>query len=1249
MRITLTETAQTGDGFQAWLVFEDFNHRYSVTVRPPFDAEQEAELEWYFEQHLRFPFINNVRYRDAAASVRAYGEALFNQLFVDRKAYRDYGDALRSGFELEILGSVAFHALHWESVQDPDRAKPLALDHVVVRKPLNLNPAFQPITPQASPLLNILLVVARPDKANDVSYRTISRPLVEMVRDARLPVNLEILRPGTYQALMQHLETVSNERGKGFYHAIHFDLHGAVLSWEQIQAGHAAGRLVFYDYGRAELQKFEGKQAFIFLQHEESGKSTPIAAADLTRLLTQHGIPLVILNACQSAKQVGADSETSLASHLMQSGAQVVVAMAYSVTVSAAEVFMHTLYQQLFSAQPLPAAIRRGRFELFNQKSRRAYYNERIELEDWMLPVVYQSRPPVLPLRAFTAQEEAAYFERDAARFTGARPEYGFFGRDLDILEIEERLLTRRNILLVQGMGGAGKTSLLTHLGEWWQTTRFVGKVCYFGFDQKAWTPAQILRGIAEALLGKEDMLRRFQPLNEGAQRAMLARLLRGERHLLILDNLESVTGAALAIQHTLNAKQQAALRAFVAELAGGQTLVLLGSRGDEAWLRDGTFADNRYRLPGLDKEAASNLADEILKRRHAEHLRSDAEHRQALNHLLQLLGGFPLALEVVLSNLPQKSPAEVLAALQGGDAGIDPLAEPVAELVEAKTKSILRCIEYSHSNLSPAAQQLLLCLAPFVGVVPAQLLPQYTEFLQQQPALAKLPFAQWAAVLAEAKNWGLLTAHELPIYLRIQPTLPYFLRHRLQRQETLQAEIETAFRLFYEQIGDALGDLLQSKDPQQKQLGQALTGLEYENLHQALFLALEAQVSSLNLWLPLSLYLDTTQDHARGLELGQQVLARMEQYPPQTLRGQVGAGFVGVIDEIAKRFLLSKQYTEAEQAYQKALKIWTDNGFDREPSASIYHQLGIVAQAQRQWQQAVDYYQQALDIKIEFNDRYAQAGTYHQLGSVAQAQRQWQQAADYYQQALDIYIEFNDRAGQARLYHHFGIVAQAQRQWQQAADYYQQALDINIEFNDRYEQAGTYHQLGSVAQAQRQWQQAADYYQQALDIFIEFNDRHYQARVYHQLGIVAQAQEQWQQAADYYQQALDIKIEFNDRYAQASTYHNLGSVAQAQRQWQQAADYYQQALDIYIEFNDRYAQASTYHQLGSVAEEQEEWQQAIDYFLRAWGIFAEYQDEHSLEIVGGSLARVYQSQPQIVAAALQQAGEGALLAALAR
>ncbi len=253
---------------------------------------------------------------------------------------------------------------------------------------------------------------------------------------------------------------------------------------------------------------------------------------------------------------------------------------------------------------------------------------------------------------------------------------------------------------------------------------------------------------MAQQLLDPVAYVRDFQPLSLDAQQSKLASILRAHRHLLILDNLESITGTNLAILHTLDKNEQEALRKFLASLVGGNTLVLLGSRSSEAWLAKGTFGDNIYNLPGLDQEAASTLADLILEQHGATQYRTDED----LRHLLKLLDGFPLALEVVLPNLAHQTPKEVLTALQAGDVDLDK-GDP-----EDKTKSILRCIDYSHSNLSPEAQNLLLCLAPFTSVFNTGVLDNYTKHLKQQPTLSALPFERWQEVLQEAVNWGLLS-----------------------------------------------------------------------------------------------------------------------------------------------------------------------------------------------------------------------------------------------------------------------------------------------------------------------------------------------------------------------------------------------------------------------------------------------------------------------------------------------------------
>ncbi|ELS04632.1 hypothetical protein Xen7305DRAFT_00043680, partial [Xenococcus sp. PCC 7305] len=63
-----------------------------------------------------------------------------------------------------------------------------------------------------------------------------------------------------------------------------------------------------------------------------------------------------------------------------------------------------------------------------------------------------------------------------------------------------------------------------------------------------------------------------------------------------------------------------------------------------------------------------------------------------------------------------------------------------------------------------------------------------------------------------------------------------------------------------------------------------------------------------------------------------------------------------------------------------------------------------------RQYQQANDYYLQALDIYIEFGDRYSSASTYGQLGMLAEELSEFEQAKSYYLQALAIFVEFEDQ-----------------------------------------------------------------------------------------------------------------------------------------------------------------------------------------------------------------------------------------------
>ncbi len=195
--IELVEREVGSDGsFAVRVVYPGEGVEYEVTVTDPASVADEELLAWYFERHLRYPFLDGDRRAAAVKLLRGYGIALFGQVF-GGAAGRGYERLRGQGFDgcrIEVVAGAGLHRLHWEALFDPELDAPLALRVPITRR-VQLQPARFEIA-AAQPTLNILLVTARPRGASDVGYRTISRPLVEAVRQASLPVRVDVVRPG---------------------------------------------------------------------------------------------------------------------------------------------------------------------------------------------------------------------------------------------------------------------------------------------------------------------------------------------------------------------------------------------------------------------------------------------------------------------------------------------------------------------------------------------------------------------------------------------------------------------------------------------------------------------------------------------------------------------------------------------------------------------------------------------------------------------------------------------------------------------------------------------------------------------------------------------------------------------------------------------------------------------------------------------------------------------------------------------
>ena len=822
--ITIAQKTTLDNGFEATLTIG--GSLFEIRVSDPFFGDgREKALEWYFEDWIRVPLTETTIADRAAKSVKDYGVALFGQVFGDRRAFSAFERLAGNLGDVEIViqGDPGFQGLHWEAMWDENRATPLAIEAVMVRQ-RRVKDGAVAIDRKDSTVLNLLVVTARPNEENDVGYRTISRPLVAGIEAGQLPVNVDFVRPGTYAAFVRQLEL----RGAGYYHLVHFDMHGGLMTFEQFGMQRSAQSQTFQrGYGLKDLARYDGLKAFLFFEGDEAGQAVPVTAQEMSDRLSKFGISACVLNACQSGKQVMTSGEppsppaplpslgegsrkveeiedgreTSLGARLMDAGMQMVVAMAYSVTVDAAKVLVGQLYGRLCGGETIDRAMVVARRELYEDKVRSVYWGQKVDLEDWLLPVVYRNQTVDLKLRRMYPEEETAYFTQQALRFQFGNQfttTYGFVGRDLDILKLEKGLIRNGNVIMLYGMGGTGKTTLLRYLQDWWVLTGFVTGVSYFGYDDRAWNLSQILFAVATDVMTEVE-LRSFQAMPQVAQIGKLVAVLKSQPWLVVLDNLESVTGQALAIAHTLTTAEQAEIRSFLGMLRDGQTRVVLGSRRREEWL-SAVYGGNEYELRGLDGLARSELAQAVLKN----HVKDAGKRRSILAdedfaRLMKLLAGYPMAISVVLSNLGRQSVNEVLAGLDSGDVDLDRDGD--------KTQSILQCIDSSHGNLSAAAQRSLLCLALFSGFILRNALQNYVQQLQSTGTLfTDLTFEALDSAVGEAINWGLLTPHEMgiPDLLTIQPVFPYFLKTKLaQEEDAFREALRLGFKNHYQGLAE--------------------------------------------------------------------------------------------------------------------------------------------------------------------------------------------------------------------------------------------------------------------------------------------------------------------------------------------------------------------------------------------------------------------------------------------------------------
>jgi tetratricopeptide (TPR) repeat protein len=1081
----------------------------------PIEAE---ELRWYLEKYAIWPsdYFRD-RARKVEARLREWGQLLHAAAMPEAqtanvmKVWNQVGGDVRRRFSVHVdtapeSGAPAADVdtareaatlvlgLPWELLHDGKSflfqgAKPTR----VRRRLPNTRDDLQ--VPVVATPIRILLVTARPEDeaCGYIDHRASALPLVEAMEALGGLVRLHVLSPPTLSSLREELDR-ARTAGRP-YHVVHFDGHGVF----DRRAG--LGGLCFED--PQDIGKLERR------------RHVTVYTNELGPLLRDHRIPLVFLEACQTATAEKASE--SVATELLKVGVASVVAMSHSVLVETARRFVEAFYSELAHGARVGDAMLEGQRRLNDHKSRgRIFGAGELILHDWFVPVLFQEKDDPQLFRTTPSAQTQADLKIALQNRLGALPDEpatSFIGRSRELLSLQ-RLLRHDRYAVVRGQGGEGKTTLAAEFARWMVRSHQIRRAVFVSVETHSSIAAvidaigsQLVPGYSVATF--DDLEKALHPIEQ---------VLSEQPTLLVVDNMESILLPAFietpeALSEDARRELDSILAVCVRLNAKGETRLVFTSRE----VLPAPFDAERHRceLRQLDREDAVKLVEGALSQERGAGAAAGTD-RESIEQLVDAVSCHARTLALLGPALRSRGAQATRTSL------VELMAEMDRTFPGSREKSVFASVELSLRRMSPANNEKARVLGVFHGGVDLDVLAMMMQWGKEDVA----------ALAGELIQTGLATPNRYN-HLTLNPALCPYLRARMETTER-----ETLLGRWVEAMGRYVR-FLDQQGNQNAEVASTLTVLQLPNLLALLDLVQRAGDAEATITLSTLLYSLL------------QFLGK-----PRLLER------VGQVRDLAAATLGDAWNSARFQAMRTRIEQQLGSGRMREAVEGARELLQRARVAGEAAYPDADY---DLAIAVFFLARMERlAGMVDEAMSLLDEARQRFEAV-----AKERSSEVAAGMVSACITEQ-GDCLRSLGRLEEAAAAYEDAIHRDEQRGADRDVAVGRAQLGTVRKYQNRYQEALAAYAEARDRFTELDEPESVAVSWHQAGMVYSVAGEPEAAEDAFRKSLAIKVRIGNVRGQASTLAELGALYDdALGRTEESIAFFRKAVDMYVEVGD--------------------------------------------------------------------------------
>lgn len=224
---------------------------------------------------------------------------------------------------------------------------------------------------------------------------------------------------------------------------------------------------------------------------------------------------------------------------------------------------------------------------------------------------------------------------------------------------------------------------------------------------------------------------------------------------------------------------------------------------------------------------------------------------------------------------------------------------------------------------------------------------------------------------------------------------------------------------------------------------------------------------------------------------------------------------------------------------------------------------LGVVQDIRGNQSDAIDWYEQALQVATNSNLVASQGAILNNLGLAYWNQGNPRVATDYYLRAREILEVTGPPARLASVYNNLGLIFNDVRQLDKSLEFHQRALQIREEINDQQGIGASLHNIGSIFEEKLDLDSARVYYERSIELKRQINDRYGLGISLNNLGINYYKRDLFDQSLVFLNEAADIRRNIGDQQGLVASLSNIAMAYRRMREYQKSINLAYEALEI--------------------------------------------------------------------------------------